>query len=140
MHPRNQSQYDPRVFRRLARNFVRYLRRRNIGRLVIRPTSTVRLENPERSEPTRIILLSEFSPTMLTSLLALLITLRSILGSRLDLQLEILALRHQIAVLQRSAKKRPRLTATDRLLWVSLSASGAVGARCWCSSSRKRLW
>src|SRR5215472_16243140 len=82
---------------------------------------TVPLENPERSEPTRIILLSEFSPSMLTSLLALLITLRSILGSRLDLQLEILALRHQIAVLQRSAKKRPRLTATDRLLWVSLS-------------------
>src|SRR5215472_3183159 len=39
----------------------------------------------------------------------------------LDLQLEILALRHQIAVLQRSAKKRPRLTPTDRLLWVSLS-------------------
>ena len=58
---------------------------------------------------------------MLTSLLALLITLRSILGSRLDLQLEILALRHQMGVLQRSAKKRPRLTATDRLLWVSLS-------------------
>ena len=58
---------------------------------------------------------------MLTSLLALLITLRSILGSRLDLQFEILALRHQIAVLQRSAKKRPRLTVTDRLLWVSLS-------------------
>src|SRR5215831_4193004 len=58
---------------------------------------------------------------MLTSLLALLITLRSILRSRLDLQLEILALRHQIGVLQRSAKERPRLTSTDRLLWVSLS-------------------
>jgi hypothetical protein len=58
---------------------------------------------------------------MLTSLLALLITLRSILRSRLDLQLEILALRHQIDVLQRSAKERPRLTSTDRLLWVSLS-------------------
>ena len=58
---------------------------------------------------------------MLTSLLALLIALHSILGSRLDLQLEILALRHQMGVLQRSAKKRPRLTATDRLLWVSLS-------------------
>src|SRR5215468_5249 len=81
----------------------------------------VPLENPERFEPTRIILLSEFSPSMLTSLLALLITLRSILRSRLDLQFEILALRHQIGVLQRSAKKRPRLTATDRLLWVSLS-------------------
>src|SRR5215468_9669697 len=71
---------------------------------------TVPLKNPERSEPTRIILLSEFSPSMHTSLLALLITLRSILRSRLDLQFEILALRHQIGVLQRSAKKRPRLT------------------------------
>ena len=58
---------------------------------------------------------------MFTSLLALLVTLGSILRSRLDLQFEILALRHQIGVLQRSAKKRPRLTATDRLLWVSLS-------------------
>jgi hypothetical protein len=57
---------------------------------------------------------------MLTSLLALLLTLRSILRSRLDLQLEILALRHQIGVLQRAAKERPRLTSTD-LLWVSLS-------------------
>src|SRR5215471_4793995 len=81
----------------------------------------VPLENPERSELTRIILLSEFSPSMLTSLLALLVTLRSILRSRLDLQREILALRHQIGVLQRSAKERPRLTSTGRLLWVSLS-------------------
>jgi hypothetical protein len=57
---------------------------------------------------------------MPTSLLALLITLRSILRSRLDLQLEILALRHQIGVFERSVRKRPRLTPTDRLLWVSL--------------------
>jgi hypothetical protein len=67
------------------------------------------------------MLLSEFSPSMPTSLLALLITLGSILRSRLDLQLEILALRHQIGVLERSVHKRPRLTSTDRLLWVSLS-------------------
>ena len=80
----------------------------------------VPLGNPERSERERIILLSEFSPPMPTSLLALLITLRSILRSRLDLQLEILALRHQIGVLERSVRKRPRLTPTDRLLWVSL--------------------
>jgi len=66
---------------------------------------------------------------MLTSLLALLIALRSILRSRLDLQREILALRHQIGVLQRSAKERPRLTSTARLLWVSLSRIW----RHWCS-------
>ena len=48
-------------------------------------------------------------------------TLRSLIRSRMDLQLENLALRHQIGVLRRSAKKRPLLTSTDRLLWVYLS-------------------
>ena len=57
---------------------------------------------------------------MPTSLLAFLITLRSLIRSRIDLQLETLALRHQIGVLQRSLKKRPKLTSMDRLLWVSL--------------------
>jgi hypothetical protein len=33
---------------------------------------------------------------------------------------ENLALRHQIGVLQRSAKGRPRLTAADRVLWAWL--------------------
>jgi len=45
----------------------------------------------KRSGRERIILLSEFFPSILTSLLALLITLGSMLRSRLDLQLEILA-------------------------------------------------
>ena len=31
------------------------------------------------------------------------------------------ALRHQIGVLQRSARKRPKLTSGDRLLWICLS-------------------
>lgn len=39
--------------------------------------------------------------------------------NRAALQLEILALRHQIGVLQRSVK-RPKLTSSDRLLWVWL--------------------
>ena len=58
---------------------------------------------------------------MPTSLLAFLIILRSLIRSRIDLQLENLALRHQIGVLQRSLKKRPKLTFMHRLLWVSLS-------------------
>ena len=45
----------------------------------------------------------------------------SVLKTRAALQLENVALRHQIGVLQRSAKKRPRLHAADRLLWVWLS-------------------
>jgi hypothetical protein len=45
----------------------------------------VPLENLERAERERIVLFSEFSPSMPTSLLALLVTLGSILRSRLDL-------------------------------------------------------
>jgi hypothetical protein len=40
---------------------------------------------------------------------------------RTALQLEILALRHQLGVLQRSVK-RPKLTAADRCLWAWLAA------------------
>src|SRR3954464_2731193 len=39
--------------------------------------------------------------------------------SRVALQLEVLALRHQIGVLQRSVK-RPKLTPADRALWACL--------------------
>src|ERR1700751_5901375 len=51
----------------------------------------------------------------------LLASLASIFRSRAALQLENLALRHQIGVLQRSAAKRPKLTSGDRLLWICLS-------------------
>jgi putative transposase len=40
--------------------------------------------------------------------------------SRAALQLENIALRHQIGVLQRSPKKRLPLNNADRLLWVAL--------------------
>jgi hypothetical protein len=58
---------------------------------------------------------------MLISLTILFTTLSSIYRSRAALQLENLALRHQIGVLQRSVRKRPKLTPGDRLLWVWLS-------------------
>lgn len=58
---------------------------------------------------------------MLISLTTLLVALSSIFRARAALELENLALRHQIGVLQRSSKKRPKLTAVDRLLWVLLS-------------------
>ena len=41
--------------------------------------------------------------------------------SRAALQFEILALRHQLGVLQRSVR-RPKLTTADRFLWAWLSA------------------
>jgi putative transposase len=58
---------------------------------------------------------------MLILLTTLLGTLSSMFRSRAMLELENLALRHQVGVLQRSARKRPRLTPADRLLWVALS-------------------
>ena len=45
----------------------------------------------------------------------------SLFKSRTALQLENVALRNQINILRRSAKKRPQLHAADRLLWVWLS-------------------
>src|SRR5215831_11333542 len=58
---------------------------------------------------------------MLIFLTTPLATLSSVLRPRAALQLENVALRHQIGVLQRSAAKRPKLTSGDRLLWVCLS-------------------
>jgi hypothetical protein len=58
---------------------------------------------------------------MLILLSALLSALCSMFRSRTVLELEHIALRHQIGVLRRSARKRPKLTPADRLLWVFLS-------------------
>jgi len=51
----------------------------------------------------------------------LLVSVSSLLKTRAALQLENIAPRHQIGVLQRSAKKRAPLKASDRLLWIWLS-------------------
>ncbi len=58
---------------------------------------------------------------MLISLTTLLAILSSIFRSRTALEVENLALRHQIGVLQRSVRKRPKLNSGDRLLWICLS-------------------
>ena len=58
---------------------------------------------------------------MLIFLATLVATLPSILRSRAALALENLALRQQIGVLQRAARKRPKLTHLDRLLWTWLT-------------------
>src|SRR5882724_9336176 len=56
--------------------------------------------------------------TVLSSVLSM---LRSCFQTRTSMQIEILALRHQLAVLQRRTKKRPSLRIADRFLWVMLS-------------------
>ena len=52
---------------------------------------------------------------------AFLVTLTTCLRTRAGMQIEILALRHQLAVLQRRQNKRVSLRVADRLLWVMLS-------------------
>ena len=47
------------------------------------------------------------------------------------------ALRHQLDVLKRSVKQRPKLMPTDRPLWVVLSRVWVTGAQRWLSSNRK---
>jgi putative transposase len=51
---------------------------------------------------------------------ALLASLRTTICCRLELAAEILALQHQLAVLQRTTPTRPRLRPSDRLVWVLL--------------------
>jgi hypothetical protein len=58
---------------------------------------------------------------MRATLVAVLAAVRSSVRARAELEAEILALRHQLAVLQQAAPKRPRLSRADRLLWVLLS-------------------
>jgi hypothetical protein len=43
-----------------------------------------------------------------------------LIHSRAALHLEILALRHQLAIVNRSRRPRLRLTTMDRVLWVGL--------------------
>jgi hypothetical protein len=52
---------------------------------------------------------------------SLLLTLRTLARSRAALHLEILALRHQLEVLERTRPHRVRLAKTDRWLWVVLA-------------------
>src|SRR6202162_2834493 len=62
---------------------------------------------------------------MLSVLCPFLSTMFSVCRSQAALQVEIVALRHQICVLRRSAKKRPKLTMADRVFWAWLSSAWA---------------
>jgi putative transposase len=58
---------------------------------------------------------------MMSVLLSFLLTRRASARSRVALQLEILALRHELQVLQRTRPRRLGLAKADRWLWVVLS-------------------
>jgi len=55
----------------------------------------------------------------------MLVMISSAMKSRAALELENIALRHQLGVLQRSAKKRLALNNADRLFWIGLSCMWA---------------
>jgi putative transposase len=57
---------------------------------------------------------------MITALAAFVSLLSFRLRSRASLELELIALRHQVTVLRRQRPGRPRLLCSDRLLWVWL--------------------
>jgi hypothetical protein len=57
-------------------------------------------------------------PPMIGCLLLLVALLRATVCDRGDLVAENLLLRHQLAVLTRPTRKRPRLRAGDKLVWV----------------------
>lgn len=70
---------------------------------------------------------------MLPVLLFLRTLLRDSLRTRVALQAEILALRHQLLILQRrNQKQRLRLSVADRIFWVWLSRTWAA----WKSALR----
>ena len=60
---------------------------------------------------------------MMSVLISLLATLRGLARLRAALHVELLAVRHQRLVLQRSPPRRPRLVNADRWLWAWLSRS-----------------
>src|SRR4030095_10001037 len=60
---------------------------------------------------------------MRSVLISLLLTLRGVARARAALHLEVLALRHQLQVLQRTKPRRVRLVQVDRWLWTWLARS-----------------
>src|SRR6478672_10730839 len=49
------------------------------------------------------------------------VAVHALMRTRTVLQMENLALRHQLVVLRRNTLQRPRLKATDRLFWIGIS-------------------
>jgi hypothetical protein len=77
----------------------------------------VRTDNTYVTTVCEIIIAFKMSPFFI----ALFALVGSTLQTRAAMQAEIVALRHQLAVLQRSAPRRLRLKQSDRMLWILLS-------------------
>src|ERR1700732_3684958 len=78
------------------------------------------LKTPKRRESLEIFTQPPYRRGMITIVSALLSVLSFRFRSRASLELELVALRHQLAVLRRQRPGRLRIFATDRLLWMWL--------------------
>ena len=67
---------------------------------------------------------------------ALLLLVSTVVRSRLSLQLEIVALWHQLTVYQRTTK-RPQISSGDRILGRGSRAAGRGGGMLWFLSGRE---
>jgi hypothetical protein len=76
------------------------------------------LKTAYRLKQLKLVPFADRLAAMFSVLLSILQAARVSVRSRAALQLEILALRHQLNVLQRSRRPRVHLTPADRLLWV----------------------
>jgi hypothetical protein len=96
---------------------------RQAARAEQRPAPVDHTRNPERlvAIADRRQRLIPFPTSMYALFIARLAALRSTVRSRLELEAESVALRHQLTVLQRHMPRRPRLGRADRLLWLVLS-------------------
>jgi hypothetical protein len=95
--------------------------------IAIRPGQSF-AENAVHAGAVAVTAADEYAPfAMLSVLISLVLTLRGIVRSRAALHLEVLALRHQLQVLQRSRPRRLRLAKADRWLWAWLSGAWNVG-------------
>lgn len=82
---------------------------------------TVTTENAVRVASIEVVGVLRYPRCVTSVAVSLLHSLRLLVRSRAALHLEILALRHQLVVVSRSRRRRPRLTAADRILWAWLS-------------------
>ena len=84
---------------------------------VVHIENFVRTDNAYVTTVCEIIIALKMSPVFI----ALVALVGSTFQTSAAKQAEIAALRHQIAVLQRSAPRRLRLKQSDRMLWILLS-------------------
>src|ERR1039457_5529832 len=87
----------------------------------MRPSSPLSLlKTPKGRESLEIFAPSPYRVGMITILSSIVSILSFRLRRRASLEIELIALRHQVSVLRRRHPGRLRLFSTDRLLWVWL--------------------